>query len=83
MSKYSSYGKPLSEKMLDGLIDKLNAADDAAQAWIDSHRGGEVDDETEALYEATYELCAWLQDIVRYNLAPQVRGLIDLSEAYK
>ena len=76
MSKHMRYGKPLSGAQLTGLIHTLNAASEAHQNWIDSHRGGEVDAETEALYEATYELCARLHSIVINNLAPQVEGLI-------
>ena len=77
----SNYGKPISAQQLDALIEKLNTADYAQEHWIDSHRDG-GDAETEALYEATYELVSHLKDVVRFNLAPQVQGLIDMSKAY-
>jgi hypothetical protein len=78
-----TYGKPLTADQLNRLIDKLNDADDAQQSFIDSHRSGEIDPETEALYEATYELVSRLKDIVRFHLVPQVEGLIDMSKAYQ
>lgn len=83
MTNNLRYGKPLSSEQLDILIERANTASGAAQDWIDSHRGGEVDAQTEALYEATYQLCARLEDIIINNLAPQVEGLIDMSKAYK
>ena len=66
----------LDQKTLDRLIDVLNAADDAQQSFIDTHRSGEFDATTEALYESTYELCNHLQNLIRNTLAPQVAGLL-------
>lgn len=70
------YGKKLDAAGLDRLIDVLNDADRAQQAFIDAHRSGELDATTEQLYEATYELVERLKDVVVNSLSPQVNGYI-------
>ena len=47
----------IAESRIDMLIDKLNAAQAAAQSWIDAHAAVDTDPTSDALYEATYELC--------------------------
>ena len=72
-----TYGKPPTVAQLDKLIDILNAAREANNAYDDATVSGPVSPEADAAVEASHELCHRVEQLIESYLRPRVQGLVE------